>query len=118
VDLHFHDLRREFACRLLESRAELHDVRDFLGHANITTTSTYPRSTPLRLARALSLLEAGPRLFPTPFPHEADPESEGGSTDSVATLDAEEDEVVSRIFASWNQLDGWLRQVEELGRVA
>jgi integrase len=41
VDLHFHDLRREFACRLLESRAELHDVRDFLGHANITTTSRY-----------------------------------------------------------------------------
>jgi integrase len=39
VGLHFHDLRREFACRLLESRAELHDVRDFLGHANITTTS-------------------------------------------------------------------------------
>jgi hypothetical protein len=26
--------------------------------------------------------------------------------------------VVSRIFASWNQLDGWLRQVEELRRVA
>ena len=41
VDLHFHDLRREFACRLLESRAELHDVRDFLGHTNITTTSRY-----------------------------------------------------------------------------
>jgi Phage integrase family len=34
-DLRFHDLRREFACRLLESRAELHDVRDFLGHATI-----------------------------------------------------------------------------------
>jgi integrase len=30
VDLHFHDLRREFACQLLESRAELHNVRDFL----------------------------------------------------------------------------------------
>ena len=26
VYLHFHGLRREFACRLLESRAELHDV--------------------------------------------------------------------------------------------
>ena len=25
-DLHFHDLRREVACRLLETRAELHDV--------------------------------------------------------------------------------------------
>lgn len=28
VDRRFHDLRCEFACRLLESRAELHDVRD------------------------------------------------------------------------------------------
>ena len=36
--LHFHDVRREFACRLLESRAELHDVRDFLGHTNPTPT--------------------------------------------------------------------------------
>jgi integrase len=36
--LRFHDLRREFACRLLESGAEQHDVRDFLGHANITKT--------------------------------------------------------------------------------
>ena len=55
--LHFHDLRREFACRLLESSADLHDVRDFLGHANITTTSTYLRSTPVRLARALDRLD-------------------------------------------------------------
>jgi hypothetical protein len=29
IDLNFHDLRREFACRLLESSADLHDVRDF-----------------------------------------------------------------------------------------
>lgn len=57
VDLHFHDLRREFARRLLESHAELHDVRDFLGHGNITTTSRYLRSTTLRLERALGLLE-------------------------------------------------------------
>jgi len=56
-NVHFHDLRREFARRLLESRAELHDVRDFLGHANITTTSRYLRSTTLRLERALTLLE-------------------------------------------------------------
>jgi len=26
--------------------------------------------------------------------------------------------LVSRIFASWSQLDGWLRQVEALWRVA
>ena len=57
ADLRFYDLRREFACRLLESRAELHDVRDFLEHANLTTTSRYLRSTALRLERALRLLE-------------------------------------------------------------
>lgn len=55
--LHFHDLRREFASRLLESAADLHDVQLFLGHAAITTTSRYVRSTPLRLERALARLE-------------------------------------------------------------
>ena len=54
TDLHFHDLRREFACRLVESSADLHDVRDFLGHANITTRSRYVRSTPVRLAHTRS----------------------------------------------------------------
>ena len=56
--LHFHDLRREFASRLLESSADLHDVQMFLGHAAITTTSRYVQSTPLRLERALARLEA------------------------------------------------------------
>jgi integrase len=55
--LHFHDLRREFASRLLESRADLHDVQMFLGHAAITTTSRYLQSTPARLERALARLE-------------------------------------------------------------
>ena len=40
-DLHIHDLRREFACRLRESGAPDHEVADWLGHANIGTTSTY-----------------------------------------------------------------------------
>ena len=57
-DLHFHDLRREFACRLLESKADLHDVREFLGHANVTTTSRYLRSTPVRLVEALERMAA------------------------------------------------------------
>ncbi|MGH9239868.1 MAG: tyrosine-type recombinase/integrase [Vicinamibacterales bacterium] len=59
IDLHFHDLRRQFACTLLESGADLHDVRDFLGHAAITTTSRYLQSTPLRLEKALARMEAG-----------------------------------------------------------
>jgi hypothetical protein len=36
------------ACRLLDSSADLQDLRDCLGHAHITTTSRYVRSTPVR----------------------------------------------------------------------
>jgi integrase len=58
INLHVHDLRREFACTLLESGAALHDVQMFLGHANITTTSRYLQSAPVRLTAALTRLEA------------------------------------------------------------
>ena len=33
-------------------------MRDFLGHANITTTSRYLKSAPVRLAQALERMEA------------------------------------------------------------
>ena len=46
------------ASRLMDSSADLQDVRDCLGHANITTTSRYIRSTPVRLAQALERREA------------------------------------------------------------
>lgn len=39
TDLHFHDLRREFASRLLESGASDDEKRERLGHANIPATS-------------------------------------------------------------------------------
>src|SRR5262249_16004973 len=60
-DLHFHDLRREFASRLLESDADLHHVQMFLAHPPITTTSRYLQSTPVRLERALARLEQSER---------------------------------------------------------
>ena len=56
-DLHFHDLRREFASSLLEAGAAHHDVRDWLGHSNITTTSQYLKSTPVRLQQVKVLFE-------------------------------------------------------------
>ena len=57
--LHFHDLRREFGSRLRETPGMSdHEVRDWLGHASITTTSRYLRSTPMRLAQALERMEA------------------------------------------------------------
>jgi integrase len=47
--LHFHDLRREFASRLLETPGvSLHDVADWVGHSNVTTTSRYLRTTGVR----------------------------------------------------------------------
>ena len=57
-NLHFHDLRREFACGLLESKADLSVVREFLGHANITTTSHYVKTSPVRMVEALERMEA------------------------------------------------------------
>ena len=57
-NLHFHDLRREFACRLLESKADLSVVREFLGHANITTTLRYLKTSAVRLVEALERMEA------------------------------------------------------------
>lgn len=77
TDLHFHDLRRQFACTPIESRADLHDVRDFLGHANITTTNQYLASSPMRLARALARLagQGGPPAdaICTPVAHQVRP---------------------------------------------
>jgi integrase len=45
VDLRFHDLRREAGSRWLEGGVPLQVVRDWLGHTNISQTSTYLEST-------------------------------------------------------------------------
>jgi len=36
----------------------------------------------------------------------------------LTPFESADEKMVSRIFASWNQLDEWLRQVEGLLRVA
>lgn len=58
-DLHFHDLRREFASRLLEAGASNHAVRDWLGHTNLTTTNRYLSTTRVHLLQARALFERG-----------------------------------------------------------
>ena len=40
-DLHFHDLRREFGSTLKDLGVPLADIRDALGHSNVTMTNTY-----------------------------------------------------------------------------
>ena len=52
TDLHVHDLRREFACRLRESGAPDHEVAALLGHANISTTSIYLKTNRVTLQKA------------------------------------------------------------------
>ena len=57
-DLHFHDLRREFGSRLRETPGMSdHEVRDWLGHANITTTRRYLSTTRVGLQHALRKFE-------------------------------------------------------------
>lgn len=41
IDLHFHDLRREASSRWLDAGVPLHRIQKWLGHANISQTSTY-----------------------------------------------------------------------------
>ena len=56
--LHFHDLRREFASRLRETPGiSDHHVRDWLGHADMATTSRYLATTRVGLQQARKAFE-------------------------------------------------------------
>ena len=45
TDLRFHDLRHETGSRWLEAGVPLHHVQELLGHADLTTTTTYLNAT-------------------------------------------------------------------------
>jgi integrase len=51
-NLHLHDLRAEFGSSMLEAGVPMHRVRDALGHANVSMTSTYLRGRSDSLAAA------------------------------------------------------------------
>jgi integrase len=57
INLHFHDLRREFASRMMESGGTLHEVQAWLGHASITMTARYLGVTDAGLQRSLDRFE-------------------------------------------------------------
>ena len=59
IDLRFHDLRGEFASRLVEKGVPLSQVRDLLGHASIVTTERYDRQTFEALEGAVKRLDTG-----------------------------------------------------------
>ena len=53
-DLRLRDLRREFASRLKDSGAQLHEVRDARRHCNATMTDKYLATTALHLKEAFA----------------------------------------------------------------
>jgi integrase len=59
INLHWHDLRHEYASRLVERGVPLSQVRDLLGHASITTTERYDNQTIESLQTAARRLERG-----------------------------------------------------------
>jgi integrase len=59
INLHCHDLRHEYASRLVEKGVPLAQVRDLLGHASIVTTERYDNQRLEALQAAVARLEAG-----------------------------------------------------------
>jgi len=71
IDLHFHDLRREAGSRWLDGGVPIQVVRDWLGHENVSQTSTY-------LASTASTQEDAMRQYETRLQKLANPSRRGG----------------------------------------
>ena len=64
INLHWHDLRHEYASRLVERGVPLAQVRYFLGHASILTTERYDNQRLEALQAAVERLEGGKTFNP------------------------------------------------------
>jgi hypothetical protein len=64
INLHWHDLRHEYASRLVERGVPLAQVRDLLGHASILTTERYDNQRLEALQAAVERLEGGKTFDP------------------------------------------------------
>jgi hypothetical protein len=70
INLRWHDLRHEYASRLVERGVPLAQVRDLLGHASVTTTERYDNQKLENLQIAAATLESG-LTFEPPLPEPA-----------------------------------------------
>ncbi len=82
-DLRFHDLRGEYASRLVEHGVPLSQVRDLLGHASIVTTERYDRQKFEMLELAAKKLDSG-ETFNIP----SSPEESGSAKSSSDDLNS------------------------------
>jgi integrase len=85
-DLHFHDLRREAGSRWLDGGVPLQVVRDWLGHTNISQTSTYLESTLTGQHEAMRRFESarGALQLPAVQASATEGPTEGGTDPSPA----------------------------------
>jgi hypothetical protein len=90
INLHWHDLRHEYASRLVERGVPLAEVRDPLGHASILTTERYDNRRLEALHAAVLRLEGG-KTF--------DPKTEAADSLSAEAVSRDSAKAeVSRIF--------------------
>jgi hypothetical protein len=89
IDPHWHDLRHEYASRLVEKGVPLAQVRDLLGHTSILTTERYDNQKMEALQAAVERLETG-KIF-DPAGARSDVTAEAGSSSGAKAA-------VSRFF--------------------
>jgi integrase len=68
IDLHWHDLRHEYACRLAERGVPITKIQYLLGHASVVTTERYIHHTLAELSKAAAVLESGGVFDPNSTP--------------------------------------------------
>jgi integrase len=72
IDLHWHDLRHEYASRLAERGVPITEIQRLLGHASVQTTERYISTTLARLKQSAVVLERGKDFDPRPPRFHAD----------------------------------------------
>jgi integrase len=75
-DFSIHDLRHCHASWLRMQGADLLDIKDLLGHADLRMTARYAHLSQAHLVEASARLNG---VFSLPAPGSSEPDSEGGS---------------------------------------
>jgi hypothetical protein len=105
-------LRHSFATILLAAGEHPKVVQELLGHSSVQLTlDTYGHLLPDMGLKERAAARLDHILNPKPKENET-------SENCGQNCGQNEEKVVSRIFASWNQMSSWLRELQRLQRAA